>query len=541
MTKPIEITIHDQTLAEVDERLFGHFLERASWGEPGPESGLAPGTGHLQPKVVTLLERMQIPIIRFPGGTDVDFIDWRDMVSNVPGRGVERPVTVGHQGGEITNRFGLDEYFDLRDRLGCETILVVNFLDALSSKKPLEEAALHAAGLVAYANAVRGARLPDGMPDWPAVRARNGHPEPFGAEFVQIGNEWWVDRFRQRVRAGTGLSDRDALARWYLACLRAYIDRIRAVDAQVGIIIDGRMGGDLEEIVLADPFVKEQVTTVALHAYAPGPMDNVRRDGRDVAHREMSAEDWWYAWVSMPGEFSAAGENLALGDRLAPTASLGYEVACTEWNWNGWGVQRIDPRPPLDPPLAAGLGAAGFLNGLLRCAGRVRIGCQSMLVGSGWDISAVRVDPTGQTNPYYFPQGLATAFYARHHGPRLLATTTSQLPTFAQPYSVGWSGPKERVAYLDVVATADEDQLFLHAVNRHFDQGFALRIDVERPGFVPVSSRHHLFSGRLRREPQPGQASAVCQVETLELTVDEGRLALELPPRSASIVEIVGC
>jgi alpha-L-arabinofuranosidase len=192
MATPLFV-VRSDVVARVDDRLFGQFLERPSWGgEQGPERALMPGTNQLLPAVVTMMKKMQIPILRFPGGTDVDYTDWRDMVSNVPGRAGVRPVTVGHKGDRVTNGFGFDEYFRLRNELGCETILVVNLLDALSRKRPLAEAAELAAGLVAYCNAPVGAMLPAGMPDWPAVRARNGHPAPYRVGYFQIGNEWWA-------------------------------------------------------------------------------------------------------------------------------------------------------------------------------------------------------------------------------------------------------------------------------------------------------------------------------------------------------------
>ena len=73
--------------------------------------------------------------------------------------------------------------------MGAEPIIVVNFSQACQGSKPLGEAALEVSGLVAYCNAKQGAKLPSGMPDWPAVRAKNGHPEPYGVKYWQIGNE----------------------------------------------------------------------------------------------------------------------------------------------------------------------------------------------------------------------------------------------------------------------------------------------------------------------------------------------------------------
>ena len=106
----IEVTVSDTVLHEIDPRLFGQFMERPSWGEIGPEAAVIPGTHQLRPEARQLLRRMRIPIARFPGGTDVDYIDWRDMIDNVPGREGGRPITVGHQGDRVTNYFGYDEF-----------------------------------------------------------------------------------------------------------------------------------------------------------------------------------------------------------------------------------------------------------------------------------------------------------------------------------------------------------------------------------------------------------------------------------------------
>jgi alpha-L-arabinofuranosidase len=95
--------IKREVLHKIDQRIFGQFMERPSWGEIGVEGARIPGTRKLQPRVLKLLGEMEIPVIRFPGGTDVDFLDWRDMVDNVPGRAAQRPVSTGHRGHKVTN------------------------------------------------------------------------------------------------------------------------------------------------------------------------------------------------------------------------------------------------------------------------------------------------------------------------------------------------------------------------------------------------------------------------------------------------------
>ncbi|MFZ5833202.1 MAG: hypothetical protein ACOY3P_24200, partial [Planctomycetota bacterium] len=186
------ITISDAVLHEIDPRLFGQFMERPSWGEIGAEAAVIPGTHKLQPEAERLLRQMRVPLARFPGGTDVDYTNWQDMIDNVPGRAGDRPVTVGHQGDRVTNNFGYDEFLRLCQELNVEAILVVNFREGLVADEGPQKWADHAAKLVAYCNAPVENNLPDELAPWPKLRAQNGHPEPYRVKYFQIGNESWI-------------------------------------------------------------------------------------------------------------------------------------------------------------------------------------------------------------------------------------------------------------------------------------------------------------------------------------------------------------
>ena len=552
----IVFEVSNRAIAPVNDRLFGHLLERASWGEPGPEIALQQGTRRLYPEAVGLMQQMNIPLIRFPGGTDVDYTNWQDLISNVPNRDVGRPLTVGYTGQTITNQFGLDEYFELRDELSqeqssVETILVANFLDAAAGKVPLEKAARNAAGLVAYANAPVGAALPEGMVDWPKVRAENGHPEPFGAEYLQIGNEIWIGRFREAVREGKGLSDSGAIAQWYLQCLKAYIAAIDAVDPTIALIIDGRMGDDIERTVLTDETILNRVEYVTFHNYAPGPIDEVSREGAAVSKDELSSLDWWQAWVAMPGQFSAdEGVNLGEGEHLKFARSLGYKVAITEWNWNGWGFDDIDLDDEIDWRLAAGIGTAGYLNGLMRQGDEVEMACQSLLIGANWDITSIRIDPDEKDPPYFWPQGQMTAFYSQYHGSNLLEAVSKNIPLYPQPYKIGWSNtPRGDIATLDLVATGDEDMLYLHAINRTLNQTIPITLDLSSFPNLGDAAEQYIFA---KRQPSSWKAAIwnrikslwhdppqeVAEITSQTLAISQGTSTVNLPAQSVSIFAI---
>jgi alpha-N-arabinofuranosidase len=376
-------TVRDKALYHIDDRLFGHFMERPSGGEIGIEAAVMPGTNSLQPEVRRLLGELRAPIIRFPAGTDVDSLDWRDMVSNVPGRDAERPLSKGSAGAMVTNRFGYDEFLRLCHELKAEPILVVNFADALLSRKPLKDAALHAASLVAYANAPLGARLPEGMVDWPAVRARNGMAEPYGVRYFQIGNETWA--FLE------GLREKDANADvhgHYVNCLAAYVEAMRAVDPSIEILADA-CSQELADRI--HQRLGDKISFWVQHNYLPWAISPARsrRDGRPVALEQLAAEDVWKAWVAIPGAFNELGESVTSGTAVAAARKYGQKAAVTEWNWNGWWETA---NPPFDSLFAKGVGAAGFLHAFIRAGDVISIACQSMTVGCSWDITAIHVD-----------------------------------------------------------------------------------------------------------------------------------------------------
>ena len=523
----IALVVKDQVVHKIDRRLFGQFMERPSWGEIGPEAALVPGTHRLQPEVLRLLQEMTIPVLRFPGGTDVDFLDWQDMVDNVPGREGERPVSRGHRGDRVTNNFGYDEFLRVSEDLGAEAIVVVNFRDGLMKEKPLEKAARHAASLVAYCNAPVGADLPEGMADWPAVRKQNGRAEPYCVKYFQIGNETWAF-FNEMKKAGPeGVEDA------YVDCLVAYVDAMRAVDPEILIIIDSLPG--IPERVRER--LGETVQYLAVHSYLPWGIRKVTRGGTEVPIDSLSAADIWYTWVSAPW-MDEAGLSAYPPDPFQPARELGYKVAITEWNWNGWWQIR-GARPALNSSLAKGVGAAGFLHAWMRNGDVVEIGCQSMLVGNRWGITAIRAAPTAQVPAYFMPTGQVTALYSKYHGESLLAVESANVPTYEQPYQMGGALPRKRVAYVDVLATADDGTLYVHAINRHFEEPMDVTIDLSAFGRLTGAAAHHILEGRLHDRPRTGEPLQIARIRDEQVRFEGTSLEVTLPPRTVSCIEIM--
>ncbi len=536
--------VEDRVAARVAPEIFGQFLERPSWGgEFGPE-GLVDEKGRLPTEVGRMLRELSPPVLRFPGGTDVDHMDWTDLIDHAPGReAAKRPVSIGKNGNEVTNRFGLDEFFTLAGELGSQVVLVGNLRQALYRERPLEEAARHEAGLLAYANARPGAILPAGMPDWGAVRARNGRAEPAGVRYFMVGNEtyfFWPPK-NAEARAKLGLADDEAAWEWFRECLLAYGRALKAVDPSVELIIDGfhdahNPANDIPNAarrkLYLDPEIRALYSHLGAHHYAPMGFSGTRLQGQSTPSAELSEEQVWYGLVAAPGLYDDRGQNIGFGGYYKEMAEAGYRVAVTEWNFNAWNTGRVMAGRSFGIEVPARLATAGFLHGILRQAGVVSLATQSMLLGTSWDITAIRADPAGKEPPYWFPQGQVSRFYRHLTGNELLVSRLERSPSVAHPPQfTPWWPQLESLALLDALVTRSATATYVHVINRSLTDDVPLTLLLP-PQVAGATWKHHV----LQSDPRAPFARAM----ELPVQVTEGKSADShwvLPRHSVSIIE----
>ena len=519
------IRITDRVLNTIDPRLFGQFMERPAFsGEIGIEAAVVPGTHDLQPEAAHLIREMKIPVIRFPGGTDIDFLDWTDMIDNAPGRKtVGRPISRPNRKlcTPVSNAFGYDEFLRLCEHNGSEADLVVNFRDGLMEVMPLEEAAAHAAALVAYCNAPVGHRLPGGLEEWPQLRAANGHPEPYRVKYIQIGNETWMFG-KEVMKKFPG----DHEEHWH-RCLQAYIRAILAVDPSVHIIVDA-----FPEEVSAKIHGEfgDSIAAYASHHYLPWEIKTVEQAGHKIDPSKLTAEEIWKAWVSVP-TFDSNGQSLLEDDHLAQARKLGTKIAVSEWNWNGWwDIGKT--KPALDSLYAKGLGAASMLHAMMREGDLITIGMQSMLLGCHWPIDSIRVDRTGKHPAFMMPTGMVASLYSQHHGDRLLDVELSGQEFYGQPYKMHDIKPADKVAAVDVVATRNETDLTVHMINRSFAERRKIVIDCSALGVKSQEAEILIMEGRLEDKPPAGGPQSAAWITTRKVPLTGATLQLDLPARS---------
>ena len=150
------------TIGEVDPRIFGGFLEHM--GRCVYEGVYEPASPHADEQgfrsdVTNALDRLRLPVVRYPGGNFASGYHWMDGIGPVADRPTVRELA--WQSIE-PNTFGTDEYMRLCRKLDWTPMLSVN----LGTGTPEE-----ARNWVEYCNAPKGTMYSD-------LRAKNGHPTP---------------------------------------------------------------------------------------------------------------------------------------------------------------------------------------------------------------------------------------------------------------------------------------------------------------------------------------------------------------------------
>ena len=163
----------DDVGVEIPAGLFGHMLEITGrcvydgvWvGEDSP----IPNDDGLRLDTIEAYRQLKVSNMRL-GGAAGEYYHWQDGIGPRDQRRRSRNI---FWGGYDSNHFGTDEFLRFCAAIGAEPILQVNV--ATGSRR-------EALDWMEYCNASPPSELA-------RIRAQNGHPEPYGVEYWQIGNE----------------------------------------------------------------------------------------------------------------------------------------------------------------------------------------------------------------------------------------------------------------------------------------------------------------------------------------------------------------
>ncbi|HKM21112.1 MAG TPA: alpha-N-arabinofuranosidase, partial [Lachnospiraceae bacterium] len=116
----------DKTIGEIDNRIYGSFIEHLGRAVYGgiyePNHATADDMGFRQ-DVMDAVKKLQVPIVRYPGGNFVSGYHWEDGT----GEKAKRPKKMELAWFSVeTNEVGIDEFQEWAKRAGTEVMMAVN-------------------------------------------------------------------------------------------------------------------------------------------------------------------------------------------------------------------------------------------------------------------------------------------------------------------------------------------------------------------------------------------------------------------------------
>lgn len=162
---------------QINKNIYGQFAEHLGhlvyggiW--VGPESNI-PNIRGMRKDVVEALRRLNVPVLRWPGGCFADEYHWMNGI----GPRSERPKMINTNWGGVTedNSFGTHEFLDLCGLLDCEPYITGNL--GSGTVQELSQ-------WVEYVNSDNVSPMTD-------LRKKNGRDASWGVKYWGVGNESW--------------------------------------------------------------------------------------------------------------------------------------------------------------------------------------------------------------------------------------------------------------------------------------------------------------------------------------------------------------
>lgn len=433
--------------AKIDERIYGSFIEhlgRAVYGgiyEPGHPCADEDG---FRTDVIEEIKKLNVPIVRYPGGNFVSGYNWEDGVGPVELRPKKLELAWG-----VTepNLFGTNEFAKWCKKADTQCMMAVN----LGLRGPDE-----ARNLVEYCNHKSGSY-------WSDLRRSHGYEAPHNIKTWCLGNEMdgpWQIGHKTAVEYGRTALEASKVMKW----TDPSIETIMCGSSNMGMSTFGEWEATTLDIAY------DAVDYVSLHIY----FDNRPNDTASFLAKSMVMDDFIKTVV-------------CICDYIKGKKHSKKQINLSFDEWNVWYHSNGDPfdRWSIAPRqlediynFEDALLIALLLMTLLKHADRVKIACIAQLVNV---IAPIMTENGGKV----WEQ---TIFYPFMH-----------LSNYGRGYTLHTEidSPKHDtkeftdVPDIESLATLSEDgeNLTVFAVNRNLDEDVMLDVSLlDFDGFEVIDS-----------------------------------------------------
>jgi alpha-N-arabinofuranosidase len=429
--------------------------------------------GGVRADVFERVAALRTAFMRWPGGNVAQDYHWAWGV----GPRDQRPVWVNlsWRNEPEPSDFGTDEFIEFSRRAGAEPTLTVN----VEGRGATAE---EAAAWVEYCNGAVTSR-------YGALRAANGHPEPYGVKYWEIGNEIWGSWVR-------GHSDAETYARNF----RRYYDAMRAVDSTIRFIAVGDNDMQWNRTVLTR--VGRLIDYLAIHHYYGH--DTAQRDTRNLMARPLAYERFY-------------NDVARLIREEVPGRRIGLAI-------NEWGLDLPEAR---QYSMEAALYGARLMNVFERSSPFVAMSAVSDLV-NGWPGGIIQASRHGVfVSPLYH----ANVMYAGHLG-------RDRLPTRVDGPAFDSGREGLGVPYVDAVASRSGDgkRIYMKVVNTDPARTMETRVELRGVDVLPQAEWEVLAAHDLTTRNSFAAPEAIVP-RRQRLTASE-RFSVRLPPSSISVITL---
>lgn len=483
-------------VGEVDKRIYGSFIEhlgRAVYeGIYQPGSPFADEQG-LRQDVIRLINELNVPVVRYPGGNFVSGYHWEDGV----GPKDQRPEKVDLAWYVIeTNQFGLNEFMDWANKAGTSAMMAVNL-----GTRGVEDAK----NIVEYCNLKGGSYYSD-------LRRKHGYEKPHDIKLWCLGNEMdgpWQMGHKTAEEYGR---------------IAAEAGRImKMVDPTIELVACGSSSlgmptfGTWEDTVLSESY--DQVDYLSLHQY--------------YGNRDDNTPDFLASTVAMD-QFISSVISICDAVKAKKRKSKSINLSFDEWNvWYHSNEQDMKLEKWSKAPhqlediynFEDALLVAGMMITMLRHADRVKVACLAQLVNV---IAPIMTSDTGAwKQTIYHPFALIS-----NYGRGTVLNTLVDAPVYESSHG--------DAPYLDAVCIADEgnETLTIFAVNKDLEESMELSCDLRQFEGYQVKEHIVLTHQDVKAVNTEENPDNVAPAANGNAKVEDGRLQAVLCDKSFHVIRL---